>query len=279
VTSDGRFLAIGSRDNRVVVFDMSSGRKVQTLKFKLSAQSVHWSPNDFHLAIGLANADNSPTKVVDVATKKELLEVPGMRASWSPDGRILATGGGDGVVRMFTDTGRPLGQLPGHGRYVHKIAWRPNGRQFATASVDNFVMIWDATNFQRVSRFSSDFALSLAWSPDGRMLASGGGEQFVTVWEADSRRELFKITSSSTITGQVISGTGAAGYVLDVAWYAEGKTLLVSDRQGGLLVYSARLFESDTDDGWLATAREQLQQDLSEEERRRYGLQAVNVAG
>lgn len=279
VSPDGRYLAAGSRDKRVVIWDMARGKKVETLRFNYAPQSVHWHPDGVRLAVGLANADDSRTKILDAMRTKEIAQVPGMRASWSPDGRILATGGGDGVVRMFADSGQQMGELPGHDRYVHKVAWRPGGRQFATASVDNTVMVWLVTGFRRVARLTNEFALSVAWSHDGRMLASGGGRRFVTVWDTQSFTERFRITGSTTLTGQDVDGTGAAGYVQDVAWHPDGDVFLVSDRQSGLLLYSPRLFESDTDDDWLATAREQLVGEMSEEDRRRYGLAPSGALG
>ncbi len=279
VSSDGKHLAAGSRDKRVVIWDMARAKKIQTLRLNYAPQSVDWNPDGVRLAVGLANGNDSRTKIFDAMKAKEITQVPGMRASWSPDGRILATGGGDGVVRIFAESGQLMGESPGHNRYVHKIAWRPGGRQFATASVDDTVLVWVVTGFRRVARLPNEFALSVAWSHDGRMLASGGGRRFVTVWDTPSFTERFRITGSTTLTGQEVDGTGAAGYVLDVAWHPDGNAFLVSDRQGGLLVYSPRLFESDTDDDWLATAREQLAGDLSDEDLRRFGLAPSGAPG
>jgi WD40 repeat protein len=270
---DGSLLAAGTRDRTVIVWDAKSGKTLDTLTFELMPQSLHWRMTTRQLAIGLANADASPTKVYDYDKKRELFEVRGMRAAWSPGGQLLATGGGDGTVYIYADSGQQLAALQGHSRYVHKVVWRPDGRWFATASVDGFVIVWDAEERRQVARLQNPFALSLAWSIDGRALASGGGNQFVTVWDANSFSEIFKITQAETITGQTISGSGAAGYVLDVAWGPQGKTFIVSDRNGGVLIYSAGLLVSRTWDDWLATAEEQVQRGFSEEECRQFEIE------
>lgn len=272
VTSDGTLIAAGARDHTVQVWEAATGRRLRRLKFDLAPQSVHWRPGTRQLAIGLANADASPTKVYDYERKRELFEVPGMRAAWSPRGTLLATGGGNGTVYLFTDSGRSLAVLPGHERYVHKVAWSPDGRWFATASGDDWVLVWDAQQRALIARLRNEFALSAAWSADGSLLGSGGGEKFVTVWDSSTFRERFRLTASETITGQQIFGSSATGYVQDIAWTLDGTSFLVSDRNGGVFVYSAGLFTSETDDDWLVAAHDQVRRRFSAEERQRYGV-------
>lgn len=271
-TSDGALIAAGSRDCRVRVWDVASGSEKNSLKLEFQPQSVHWQTGTRQLAVGLANGNASPTKVVDFENGRERFEVRGMRAAWSRDGSLLATGGGDGTVFLYTNAGRPLAEMPGHSRYVHKVVWRPDGRWFATASVDDLVIVWDAVERHALARLRNEFALSAAWSPDGSLLGSAGGNRFVTVWDPTTFQQVFRITSSETITGQIIRGSGAAGYVLDIAWAPDGRTFLVSDRESGVLAYSAGLFTSRTADDWLATARAQLQRELTTEERTRLGF-------
>jgi hypothetical protein len=273
-TSDGALIAAGTRDSRVRVWEVWSGTERDSLKFKFHPQSVHWRTGTRQIAVGLANGNASPTKVVDFESGRERFEIRGIRAAWSPDGTLLASGGGDGTVFVYTNEGRALAEMKGHSRYIHKVAWRPDGRWFATASVDDEVIVWDAVEHRELARLENEFALSAAWSSDGSLLGSGGGHRFVTVWDPTTFERVFRLTSSETITGQTIRGSGAVGYVLDVAWTPDGRTFLVSDRDGGVLVYSAGLFTSRTDDDWLATARAQLQRLLTVDERERLGFAA-----
>jgi WD40 repeat protein len=160
--------------------------------------------------------------------------------------------------------------MPGHQRYVHKVVWRPDGQQFATASVDDFVIVWDAVKRSMIRPLKNEFALSAAWSPDGRLLGSGSGDELVTVWETGKFAEVFRITKSETLTGREVRGSGPRGYVLDLAWGPDGKSMLVSDREAGLLQYSAQLFTAKDLSDWLSAAHAQVQRELRPEECRRY---------
>jgi hypothetical protein len=274
VTSDGTLIVAGARDKTVRIWETASGREVKRFTFDQEPQSAHWRPGSRQLAIGLAKGNASPTKVYDHEWRRQLFEVPGIRAAWSPDGTLLATGGGDGTVYLYTDSGQSLATMRGHDRYVHKVAWSPDGRYFATVSVDNYVLVWDAQQRALHKRLRNEFALSAAWSADGSLLGSGSGEKFVTIWDSTTFRERFRVTASETITGQQIFGSGAAGYVLDIAWTRDGSSFLVSDREGGILRYSTLLFTSEMDDRWLASARAQVRRSFSTEERERYGIKA-----
>jgi len=278
---DGSLLAAGTRSGVVFIWDAGSGRTLDTLRFGASPQSVHWQPGTRLLAVGLAMGNASKTRVYDHDLKRELFEVTGMRAAWSPDGKLMATGGGDGSVHIYDESGQELAALPGHDRYVHKVVWHPDGRLFATASVDDYVMVWDARARTQVARLKNEFALSAAWSNDGRYLASGAGTRFVKVWDSGAFTQVFELTESQTITGRQIAGSGAAGYVLDVAWGPDGKAFVVSDREGGILVYAASILVAKTADEWLAVAQEQARRRLTPEELRQFGFAAAGggVAG
>ena len=111
-------------------------------------------------------------------------------SSWalvfSPDGTRLATGGEDGVTRLWdTSTGTMTAQCQAHTRKVFSVAFRPDGLRLATSSADGTVRQWNFATGREVEapydRHTGE-VLIVKFSSDGESIASAGTDRTVRVW-------------------------------------------------------------------------------------------------
>jgi eukaryotic-like serine/threonine-protein kinase len=65
--------------------------------------------------------------------------------AWSPDGRRIASSGGDATVQVWDATsGRPRFTYRRHTDVVFDLAWSPDGTRIASASADTTARVWQA---------------------------------------------------------------------------------------------------------------------------------------
>lgn len=137
--------------------------------------------------------------------------------TFSPDGALLAWGGGDEEVHLWrADTGaEAAGPFTGHRGEVAAAAFAPDGSVLATTAADSVIRVWDPRDgtVRAVLLGHGKPIYALGFSPDSRYLASASADSSVRVWdlEAGICQRVIKHHGSGHVRAAAFSPTGELG--------------------------------------------------------------------
>lgn len=128
--------------------------------------------------------------------------------SWSPDGRLLATGGNDNLVVIWDRAGNTVHTLEAHTAAVKALAWcpwQPSVLATGGGTADKSIKFWNASRGTLVNSIDTKSQISgLLWNAEHRELISGHGfsENQLSVWKFPS---LTKVTELTGHTERILS--------------------------------------------------------------------------
>jgi WD40 repeat protein/DNA-binding SARP family transcriptional activator len=238
LSPDGRILAVGQPDGRVILFDSRSLRAIKTLRVVPSGEvtGIAFVPHSRLVAVG---GDKGFLALVDPRGRGTVKRLEGHRAVprqafahgvwalvFSADGRLMATAADDYTVRLWElPSGAPLGS-PLRYHVVGDISLSHDGRSLAVTVPEDTanpgVRIVDVATRRTRAYLSEDEAIwdVARFTPDGRFLVGGSWKGWVRLW------------STATWEPATRVFTGHAGAVIGESMSPDGRTLATGSADG-----------------------------------------------
>jgi len=194
-SADGRRLATvtyesAARNQQLLmlqVWDLGSGLEVSRAPLN-EPVDVRFHPDGDRLLVpSCACSGEEPIWWYDIATGEREVALSGAftGADISPDGKLIATGGGDRVGNLWDASGEHVAALFGHRDILGDVAFSTDGTRLATTGQDGEVRIWAVPSGELELVLAGQVGLiwGVSWSDDGSRLATGSAQSGVKIWD------------------------------------------------------------------------------------------------
>jgi len=205
LSPDRALLAAACTDRVIRIFRTADGElDRQTAPLSVPANAVAFSPAGDRLVVAL---DRGEAAVVPLSGEMTPVMLgagetgpahPGgaTAAAWSPNGKIIATGGSDRSIRTWSAaTLAPLAAWEAHTTGVSCLAFSPDSGEIASGATEpnatDGVRFWSPRDGSLTNQFPTDGAWvsCIGYSPDDSTLAVGLGFRALAVFDLETGRK------------------------------------------------------------------------------------------
>lgn len=226
--SEGNILAVGDSTGGVALWDAAASKRVRLM----SGHTDRVATLDWNAHILASGGRSGAVHLHDVRVadhhtatlEGHSQEVCGL--AWSGTGSLLATGGNDNLVQLWSPSApsAPALTLTQHQSAVKAVSWCPwqhNVLATGGGTVDRTIRFWNATNGNCINSVDSGSQVSsLVWNTEYQELMSGHGfsHNQLTLWRYPSMTKVADLKGHTSRVLQLLvspDGTTVASAAAD----------------------------------------------------------------
>jgi len=235
------YLAVGTSDHMVNLWDVSRGTQVRTLQGHSGrVGSLSWNGSTLSSGSFDSNIINWDVRSRDprVSTfSGHTGEVCGLK--WSLDGKQLASGGNDNLLNIWRmEETAPQFTMEDHEAAVKALAWcpwQPNLLASGGGTADKTIKFWNTQSGTLLNSVDTESQVcSILWSTQRKELVSSHGfsKNQLIVWKYPSMQKVTELT-------------GHSSRVLHLAQSPDGSSVMSASADESLKFW--RIFDSEDD--------------------------------
>ena len=207
--ADGKLIATAGDDGTIRIWSGTTGKPLEEITGHQAPVGLLASgPNRMLIGVGddkqvyawdsnpawklIATLGPPAENSLDLAKSQFINRV--LSLAFSPDGKLLATGGGDPsrsgeLILWNVDTKTIVKQfIDAHSDTVFAIDFSRDGKQFVSGAADKFVKQFDVESGKLVRSFEghTHHVLGVTWKADSSRIASAGADNAIKVWNVET---------------------------------------------------------------------------------------------
>lgn len=156
--------------------------------------------------------------------------------AFSPDGTHLATGGADGIIRIFDSQNSYLNRhkISGHCGSICALAYSSLGNFVASGGNDQVIRIWDAKTYALMQPLfgHTNKISALTFSPFDHQIASGSADGTINIWQSQDKKYAYK----QTVIGHQTP-------ILFLYYFSQGNCFMSQSSDGKCCIWETKKYD------------------------------------